>query len=75
MAIAKTIMNGKKSSAGGSKSNNIPPLPRDFISSDNPSIYQYSFGRLVASSFSGFIAGIIVTSLIWVVIVDVFFIG
>jgi len=47
-------------------------IPQDFVSNDNV-CYNYCLGKVVASSFSGFLAGIVVTSLIWIVVVNVFF--
>ncbi|MEI6378506.1 MAG: hypothetical protein WCO55_02515 [Candidatus Falkowbacteria bacterium] len=56
------------------KSVNTSSLPGEFVSCDNNG-YQFCLGKVVASSFSGFLAGIIVTTLIWIVVVNVFFMG
>ena len=49
-------------------------LPNDFVACAEHD-YQYALGKVVASGFSGFLAGIVVTSLIWIVVVNVFFVG
>lgn len=47
-------------------------LHRDFIS-DEKNNFRYSLGNVVATSFSGFIAGLVASSLIWILIVNVLF--
>lgn len=47
-------------------------VSKEFIT-EEANTYSYSLGNLVASSFSGFIAGIVVTSLIWIVVVSTYF--
>ena len=42
------------------------PIGRNFISRD-PRTFRFKIGRLLASSLAGFIAGVIVTSIIWLV--------
>ena len=44
---------------------------RDFISEENRE-YKYKIGGLIASSLSGFIAGAIVASIIWVALLKYF---
>jgi len=39
----------------------------DFISTDNR-VYKFKIGQVIASSLSGFIAGFITATVIWVVI-------
>ncbi|NCN25239.1 hypothetical protein COT94_04080 [Candidatus Falkowbacteria bacterium CG10_big_fil_rev_8_21_14_0_10_37_14] len=50
----------------------LAALHRDFIS-DEKNDFRYSLGHVLASSFSGFVGGIVVSSLIWVLIVNVLF--
>jgi hypothetical protein len=42
------------------------PITKDFIS-DEPRKFRFKVGKILASSLSGFIAGIIVASVIWIV--------
>ncbi|MDD4412448.1 MAG: hypothetical protein PHR00_02270 [Patescibacteria group bacterium] len=49
-------------------------IAKEFVSSEKNQ-YAYSLGNLIASSFSGFIAGLIVTCLIWIVVINVYFIS
>ncbi len=39
---------------------------RDFISEENRK-YKFKFGHLVASSLSGFICGVIIATIIWMI--------
>lgn len=46
----------------------------DFISNDNKK-FEWKFGKVLASSLSGFIAGIIVTALFFITVFDLVFKG
>jgi hypothetical protein len=46
----------------------------DFISNDNKK-FEWKFGKVLASSLSGFIAGIVVTTLFFVTVFDLVFKG
>ena len=50
----------------------VEEVGKHFIASDDV-CYTYSLGKLVANSLSGFLAGMIVTSLIWAVVINVFY--
>lgn len=45
-------------------------LTRDFIS-EEPRRFRFKIGKYLASSLSGFIAGVIVGSMIWIAIIIV----
>lgn len=80
---AKKAAPGKKVCSGGSCS--VPALKSKKLSTgfmgevskhfvtNEEACYNYSLGKMVANSLSGFLAGMIVTSLVWTVIVNVFF--
>jgi len=45
-------------------------LPNDFVSNDKKN-FKWKIGRIMASSLSGFIAGIIVTILFFLAVFDI----
>ncbi|MFZ2310894.1 MAG: hypothetical protein WAW11_05115 [Patescibacteria group bacterium] len=47
----------------------MPKLSDDFVSND-PKKFEWKIGRVLASSLSGFIAGLIVASIFFVTIFD-----
>jgi hypothetical protein len=52
----------------------LGPISSQFISTgEKASRYKICFGKCFASSLSGFLAGIIVASLIWLLVVEAFF--
>ena len=67
MAIKKKKTSTKSTAASSA-------MAREFVSGEKNG-YDYSLGNLVATSFSGFIAGIVVACLIWIVIVNVYYIS
>ena len=52
-----------------------PYLPTELYSNDSTRNYGFSAGTWVASSFTGFVAGIIVAVAVMIVMVNVFFVG
>jgi len=51
----------------------LGPISSEFVSSEKSGKYKYSLGRYIASSLAGFLAGVIVTCLIWLLVLDAFF--
>ncbi len=43
-------------------------VTNDFVSQD-PRVYTFKLGRSVASSLSGFLAGAVVASIVWMAII------
>ena len=55
-------------------SKKLGPISSQFINTtEKPSKYKICFGKCFASSLSGFLAGIIVACLIWLLIIEAFF--
>ena len=44
----------------------MDPVSKDFVSED-PRKFHFRIGRLLASSLAGFVAGVIVASIVWAV--------
>ncbi len=52
----------------------LGPISSQFINpQEKPSKYKVCWGKCFASSLSGFLAGIIVTSLVWLLIIEAYF--
>jgi len=52
----------------------LGPIVKQFIDPDDKtSHYKICFGNYFASSLSGFLAGIVVTTLIWLLAIEAFF--
>lgn len=50
----------------------LGPIASQFVTTEKAKA-KYCLGKFVASSLSGFLAGIIITCLIWFLVVDAFF--
>lgn len=46
-------------------------ITRDFISKEQRE-FKFKFGHLLASSLSGFVAGAVVSSIIWIIFIKYF---
>jgi len=52
----------------------LGPIASQFICLDEaPGRYQICWGRYFASSLTGFLAGVIATSLLWLLVIEAFF--
>jgi len=47
----------------------------DVFVSDEDRYYEFALGKVIASSFSGFIAGLLVSALVWTVIIQSFYVN
>lgn len=50
----------------------LGPISSQFVSSEIPKT-KYCLGKYMATALSGFLAGVIVTCLVWLLVVEAFF--
>lgn len=51
----------------------LGPISSQFVSQDKTVNVPYQIGNCLASSLSGFLAGVIITCLAWLLVIEAFF--